>query len=151
VLRTIFALVALSLFLPAGAPAGLTRAEASLLHEMNRVRAIHGLRPLAVDPRLDRAANAHTQEMLRSNVFDHGAFASRMNQFDVVAQTAGENLAWATGTKGSARALVAAWLASPPHRANLLAPSFRRTGIGELVGRFQGFAGAHIVTADFAG
>jgi uncharacterized protein YkwD len=151
VLRTIVALAALTLVLPAAALAGLTRPEASLLHEMNRVRAAHGLRPLVVDPRLDRAADAHTQEMLRSNVFAHGAFASRLLQFDVIARTAGENLAWGTGTQGSARALVAAWLASPPHRANLLAPSFRRAGIGELVGGFQGFAGARVVTADFAG
>ncbi len=150
-LRTVFALVALTLVLPATALAGLTRAEASLLHEMNRVRAAHGLRPLVVDPHLDRAADSHTSEMLRSNVFTHGAFASRMLQFDVIARTAGENLAWGTGTQGSARALVAAWLASPPHRANLLAPSFRRAGIGELVGRFQGSSGAHVVTADFAG
>jgi uncharacterized protein YkwD len=151
VLRTTFALVALSLVLPAAAAAGLTRAEASLLREMNRVRTAHGLRPLVVDPRLDRAADAHTQEMLHSNVFAHGAFTVRLLQFDVVARTAGENLAWGTGTQGSARALVAAWLASPPHRANLLAPSFRRAGIGELVGTFQGFAAAHVVTADFAG
>jgi uncharacterized protein YkwD len=74
-----------------------------------------------------------------------------MLQFDVVARTAGENLAWGSGAQGTAQALVAAWLASPPHRANLLAPSFRRAGIGEMVGRFQGVAGAHVVTADFAG
>src|SRR3954454_15296117 len=88
VLRTMFALVvALTLVLPAAAAARLTRAEASLLHEMNRVRTAHGLRPLVVDPRLERAANAHTREMLRSNVFAHGAFASRMLQFDVIART----------------------------------------------------------------
>jgi uncharacterized protein YkwD len=151
VLRTTFALVALTLVLPAAASAGLTRAEASLLHEMNRVRTAHGLRPLVVDPRLDRAADSHTQEMVRTNVFAHGAFASRLVQFDVIAHTAGENLAWGTGSQGSARALVAAWLGSPSHRANLLGPSFRRAGIGELLGTFQGFAGAHVVTADFAG
>jgi hypothetical protein len=37
------------------------------------------------------------------------------------------------------------------HRANLLRPSFRRVGVGDLVAVFQGVAGAHVVTADFAG
>jgi uncharacterized protein YkwD len=74
-----------------------------------------------------------------------------MLQFNVRMSTAGENLAWGTGSQGSARALVAAWLASPPHRANLLEPSFTRVGVGELVGPFQGLSGAHVVTTDFAG
>jgi uncharacterized protein YkwD len=46
---------------------------------------------------------------------------------------------------------VAAWLASPEHRANLLRPSFRRVGLGDLAGTFQGYPGAQVVTADFVG
>jgi uncharacterized protein YkwD len=151
VLRTFFALAAVMLVLPATALAGPTRAESALLHELNRARAAHGLEPLAFDPRLERAAHAHTSDMLRSNVFAHGAFASRMLQFRVGGSTAGENLAWGAGAQGSARVLVTGWLASPAHREILLGPSFRRVGVGERVGRFQGFAGAHVVTADFAG
>jgi uncharacterized protein YkwD len=117
---------------------------------MNHVRAAHGLRPLRCDLHLERAARAHTHEMLQSNVFSHGAFGSRMLQFNVRASMAGENLAWATGQEGSAAQLVAAWLASPDHRANLLEPSFTRVGVGELVGPFQGLSGAHVVTTDFA-
>ena len=48
---------------------------------------------------------------------------------------AGENLAWGTGSRGTARGIVAAWLASPEHRANLLRPSFARVGIGDLAAR----------------
>jgi uncharacterized protein YkwD len=152
VLRTFPALVAvLALALPAAASAGLTRSESSLLRQMNHVRAEHGLRPLRCDLNLERAARAHTHEMLLTNVFSHGAFGSRMLQFNVRMSTAGENLAWGTGSQGSAAALVAAWLASPPHRANLLEPSFTRVGVGELVGPFQGLSGAHVVTTDFAG
>ena len=58
--------------------------------------------------------------MLTTNVFTHGAFGSRLLQFDVQSSVAGENLAWGTGSQGTARAIVAAWLASPEHRANLL-------------------------------
>jgi uncharacterized protein YkwD len=37
--------------------------------------------------------------------------------------------------------VVAAWLASPAHRANLLSPRFHRVGVGDANG---------LVTADFA-
>src|SRR4051794_30887314 len=141
---------ALVLCAPAAAHRGATRSEATILSEMNDVRAQYGLAPLALDPRLVHAARAHSRDMLASNVFDHGAFADRMSQFDVTGGLAGENLAWGTGPRGSAQGVVVAWLASPEHRANLLRQSFTRVGIGDLVGPFQGHARAHVVTADFA-
>jgi uncharacterized protein YkwD len=122
-----------------------------VLREMNRVRAQHGLHTLRLDTHLQRAAVAHSREMIATDVFAHGAFARRMLRFDVKGRIAGENLAWGTGTASSARAIVAAWLASPEHRANLLRPSFRRIGVGDLIGPFQGYGDAHVVTADFAG
>ena len=63
----------------------------------------------------------------------------------------GENLAWGTGRLASARSIVGAWMASPGHRANLLRPGWNRIGIGALSGRFLGYRGATVVTADFAG
>ena len=118
---------------------------------MNRVRAQHGLHTLQLDVHLQRAAVAHSREMIATDVFSHGAFARRMLRFDVKSRIAGENLAWGTGDAGTAHAIVAAWLASPEHRANLLRPSFRRIGVGDLLGPFQGYGGARVVTADFAG
>ncbi len=144
-------LAALVLVLPATALAGSTRSESSLLREMNRVRADHGLGRLTADTHLQRAARAHSKEMIGSNVFAHGAFGSRMLQFNVTGKLAGENLAWGTGVRGTAQGIVAAWLASPEHRANLLRPSFTRVGVSDLVGAFRGYRGAHVVTADFAG
>jgi uncharacterized protein YkwD len=149
-LLAIFAAVVL-LAAPFAANAGLTNREASVLREMNRVRAQNGLPALRLDTHLQRAAVAHSREMLATDVFSHGAFARRMLHFDVKGRIAGENLAWGTGDESTARAIVAAWLASPEHRANLLRPSFRRTGVGDLIGRFQGYGDARVVTADFAG
>jgi uncharacterized protein YkwD len=40
----------------------------------------------------------------------------------------GENLAYATGDATPAR-VVAAWMASPDHRENILEPEFRDSGI----------------------
>jgi uncharacterized protein YkwD len=135
----------------AAAAAGLTSAEARLLGDLNRVRAAHGLIPLRYDPHLQRAARAHSRDMLVSQIFQHGAFGARMVQFDVTGSLTGENLAWGNGSFGSASSIVRAWLASPEHRANLLRPGFTRIGIGDLVGPFLGYDGAHVVTADFAG
>jgi len=140
-----------ALVFPIAATAGLGAHESALLGEMNRVRAVHGLAALRSDAHLQQAAVAHSREMLASNTFAHGAFSSRMLQYNVSFAVAGENLAWGTGTLASAHAIVAAWLASPEHRANLLRPSFRRVGVGDLAGTFQGHSGARIVTADFAG
>jgi uncharacterized protein YkwD len=144
----IAAVAALLLAAPAGAA---KRSQPALLLEMNRVRAQHGLRPLRLDGHLQQAARAHSREMLQGGVFAHGAFAQRMARFQITGRIAGENLAWGTGSLGTARGVVVAWLHSPEHRANLLRPSFTRVGIGNLVGSFQGYAGAHVVTADFAG
>src|SRR3954447_16162529 len=61
----------------------------------------------------------------------------------------GENLAWARATAATARGIVAAWMTSPAHRANILEPSFRDIGIG-IVGGTPGDAGAGVtVTTDF--
>jgi uncharacterized protein YkwD len=145
------ALAALVLVLPSAALGASTRSESSLLREMNRVRAQHGLGRLTADTRLQRAARSHSREMIGANVFEHGAFGTRMARFAVTGHVAGENLAWGTGTLGTARGIVTAWLASPEHRANLLRPSFKRVGVGDLVGAFLGHRDAHVVTADFAG
>jgi uncharacterized protein YkwD len=142
---------AILVLLPSTAAAGLTRGEALLIRDLNRVRAAHGLTPLRFDPRLQQAARAHTREMLASGVFRHGAFGARMARFGFGNVLAGENLAWGNGWRGTAHAIVVAWLASPEHRANLLRPGFTRIGIGDLVGVFFGFDDAHVVTADFAG
>ena len=61
----------------------------------------------------------------------------------------GETLAWATGM--TAQWVVDRWLASPPHRAVMLRPGFRRVGIGIVFGTFVGHGNAGVVTADFAG
>ena len=142
---------AAALIVPSTALAGMSKPEVALLRQMNQVRVQHGLTRLRYDAHLERAARAHSREMLADNVFQHGAFGSRMLQFDVTGTLAGENLAWGTGALGTARGIVAGWLASPEHRANLLRPSFSRVGIGDLAGVFLGYRGARVVTTDFAG
>jgi uncharacterized protein YkwD len=126
-------------------------AEARLLAAMNGVRGAQGLRPLRFDGRLRRAARLHSIDMVRRHYFAHGAFALRLRLCGVHDSTIGENLAWGTGWRASASSIVSEWLASPPHRAVLLRPDFRRVGVGAADGPFAGLGGARVVTADFAG
>ena len=133
------------------AEARLTRSEASLLAAINEVRAAHRLAPLRIDRRLSRIARAHSLDMLRRDYFAHGAFAARMARSGARGPFFGENLAWGSGSFGTAPSIVRAWLNSPGHRANLLRPGFRRVGLGAPIGRFGGIPNARVVTADFAG
>lgn len=143
-------LAAFLLFAPS-AGATLTSTESALLREMNRVRAARGLQPLRVNSGLERAARIYTQTLLAENVFTHGNFAARIRSYSIPGTYAGENLAWGVGSRATARGVVAGWLASPGHRANLLRPGFRYVGIGARTGTFAGHRGATLVTADFSG
>ena len=73
-----------------------------------------------------------------------------MSTFHVRGRLFAENLYWASGV-ASANGTVASWLASPPHRQNLLDPQLRRVGVATPLGSFGGFSTATMVTADFAG
>lgn len=141
------------LFLAAPAAFAAPRAttETGLLRAVNSTRAAHGLRPLALDPTLERAAQSHSSDMLRKDYFAHGPFAQRLVSFHVTGPVIGENLAWEGTQENVASLVVNAWLASPEHRANLLRPGYRRIGIGIATGTFLGYGGSVVVTADFAG
>jgi uncharacterized protein YkwD len=118
--------------------------ELAIVRVMNSVRATNGVPPLRIGPALSRAARSHSVDMARRGYFDHGPFVQRLRQFGVRAPYVGENLA--SGTRPlSAAAIVQMWIASPPHRQNMLDRSFRRVGVG-LAG-----ANTRLVTADFAG
>jgi uncharacterized protein YkwD len=142
-----------SVFVLASAAGAGTKSSAAttLLRAVNHTRAAYGLRPLRLDTNLGRAARAHSAEMLRTNVFSHGDFHGRMVAFHVRGPQAGENLAWGNGRYAEASTMIAEWLASPEHRANLLRPGWTRIGIGIARGTFQGNGAASIVTTDFAG
>jgi uncharacterized protein YkwD len=121
-----------------------TAGEHAIVRAMNVVRARNGVPPLQVGRALTRAARAHSVDMARRGYFDHGAFAQRLRSFGVHAPYVGENLASVMRPLGAA-AIVQMWIASPPHRKNLLDRGFRRIGVGLAGGSTK------LVTADFAG
>ena len=148
------ALLASALLLAPGAAGALGaapgRSDGALLSALNQARLRHGMQPLVVDPKLEATARAHTLWMLHTGSFSHGNFAWRLLHSGARGPTFGENLAWGSGARAQAPAIVASWLASPEHRANMLRPGYRRIGLGALTGRFAGTT-ALVVTADFAG
>ncbi len=137
----------------AGSAAGatLTRPEVSLLKAMNRARSSAGLPPLHVSAPLQRAARGHSVDMARHGYFGHGRFSTRLFRSGVQANVVGENLAWLSGGRTAARAVVRMWLASPGHRANLLRPGFRLVGVSARPGTLRGVGKVSMITADFAG
>lgn len=83
--------------------------------------------PVASDSRLARAAGAHAAEMARRTELTHaGADGSapwdRAARAGFRGRRVGENVGWGQRT---AEEIVAGWLASPGHCANLMNPSHR--------------------------
>jgi uncharacterized protein YkwD len=132
-------------------PRLLSGQEQRLLQAINKARAGHGAPPLRIGVRLQRAARAHSRAMARSGSFAHGDWYRRLRRHGVRARALGETLAWGVGAKGTASAIVGMWLDSPPHRETMLHRGFRRIGVGVAVGTMDGYPGARIATADFAG
>ena len=140
----------------------LSALEASLVRELNRVRADRGLRPLRAAPRLRTAARAHTNAMLDFGFFGHESvdgttFGERIKRYyssrGFRSWSVGEALLASPDRKTAASSIVEAWMNSPPHREILLSPSWRDVGIGALYapaapGAF-GNTATIAVTADF--
>ena len=106
----------------------------------NRERIARHEAPLHPDGRLTEAAQTHTESMAFGDYFEHdgprgdtplsrlrrtGYIDSSRAGFEI-----GENIGWGTLWLGTPRAIVSAWMASPGHRANILDPRFRDTGVG---------------------
>ena len=85
---------------------------------------------LAWNDRLAAAALAHSRDMAEHDYFDHvdrsgAAVAQRASQQGYRWRAVGENIA---GGQGSPQQVVAGWLASPGHCANMLSPDFTEMG-----------------------
>jgi uncharacterized protein YkwD len=126
---------------------------------INAVRHNHGVPAVRLDPRLSRAARAHSRDMVRRRYFSHTtpeglSFADRIRGTGYMRAArrwyVGENLAWGWRGRGSAGRIVRAWMHSPPHREVMLNPSFREVGIGIVSGVPRPLPpGGATYTADF--
>lgn len=95
---------------------------------INRQRTSRGLPALTADSKLDRSAQGWTDVMVAHHEFTHGAdFAERITAAGFHWSQAGENIATGYPTAAS---VVAAWMRSTGHCANILDPGFRYVGTG---------------------
>ena len=117
--------------------------ESSITCLINDERASYGLQPVTPNSDLRQAALSHSTEMINQGYFEHTSpsgltFMDRIESTGYMggtrSWTVGENLVWGTGPLSTPQALVTAWMNSPPHRENLLRPTFREVGVAALAG-----------------
>ena len=132
-----------------------------VLAAVNRFRAVHGLVALRESAALDRSARQHSLEMGRQGYFAHdsadgSSFWQRIKRYYPQQGSSywsvGENLVWRSPNLGAAKAM-SLWIASPPHRANLLSKQWRQVGVSAVgVVHAPGVYGGRnvtIITTDF--
>jgi uncharacterized protein YkwD len=134
--------------------------DASVLVQLNAIRAAHGLVPLKINAALTAAAEGHSAEMLADGYFAHEAvdgapFWKRLTSYSSSAQgswSVGENLLWSSPGVDAGHALQL-WMASPEHRQNILTARWREIGIAAIhstsaSGTYGGRA-VTVITTDF--
>jgi uncharacterized protein YkwD len=121
--------------------------EAEIIARVNWYRGVHGLAPLAVSEKLNAAARFHSRDMMEITArfgplaaMQHHLYGTTRpaisDRLDAVGYDDwtrlfryGENIALGYAT---AERVVAAWMASPAHRANILDSGFSETGVSVL-------------------
>jgi uncharacterized protein YkwD len=139
----------------------MTAFESSLVDQVNLLRRAHDLVELKPSHGLFSAAREHDDQMIRFGYFGHSSPNGSPFWRRVAAHypperphrwAVGENLLSASPGVSPRRAL-AAWLASPEHRAILLNPAWREIGlVVQHVGSAPGVFGGEpttVITADF--
>jgi uncharacterized protein YkwD len=122
---------------PTRANLELVRDAVLCLH--NRERASRGLPKLRENPKLRRAAERHSDNMVSASFFDHtspggSTMVDRIRRTGYTSNARswalGENIAWGSGRLATAAQIHRSWMNSSGHRANILQRSFREIGIG---------------------
>lgn len=125
----------------------------------NEIRRDRNLKPFCVHPKLQKAARAHSKDMIRRDYFSHntkgrGSFEKRLKRFGYTPKgfkfyMVGENIAYGSGSYGEPDSIMRAWMNSKGHRHNILKKEFREIGIGTYTGTYKDTKGVTMYTADF--
>lgn len=120
----------------------------NLLREVNEERAKAGVRPLEIDPLLNKSAQLKADEIERSGVFGHVSSEGK-HGYEYIRETGiqgcgniGESLAADTTAQGT----INDWLGSPPHKAGMLNPKAKSTGFGISDGPGYSYIVEHFCT-----
>jgi uncharacterized protein YkwD len=132
-------------------PGNLSAVSDATLCLLNAERTARGLVTLKFDRLLQKAALTHGGDMVAHGYFAHEGRngsrpADRIRAAGYLSRGAGwrigENLAWGTGDLSTPRSIMAAWMNSAGHRANILLPAYREIGFGVIAGNPQADDGA---------
>lgn len=106
--------------------------EADIIRYTNDQRARNGLPAFVTSAKLVEAARIHARQMAEHQRMDHTINAapyptllSRLQAVGYAYSNAAENVAW---NSQSAQSVVAGWMNSAGHRANILNPNLREMG-----------------------
>lgn len=110
--------------------------EAAVFAAVNAERAKLGLDALEFDETLLSAARLRASQLASAHMLSHttpdgGDVFAILRRMNVRYRAAGENLARGFSC---ASAMADAWMASPPHRANIVCPVYTRAGVGVVDG-----------------
>ena len=120
---------------PAPVPAedaAFTQQAQDILALVNQERAANGLAPLALDETLCAVAQTKADDLHDNRYFSHtsptyGSPYDLMGRYGIRYRSAGENIAMGYA---SAERVMAAWMDSAGHRANILSASYGKLGVG---------------------
>lgn len=101
----------------------------------NTARRVVGAAPLQLNIRIAMAAAGHSAYQAQTQTMSHTGYAGsntgdRLTAAGYTWSTWGENVA---AGQANCDTVISAWLASAPHRANILNPAFRHIGIGMVL------------------
>ncbi|WP_223731652.1 CAP domain-containing protein, partial [Streptomyces purpurogeneiscleroticus] len=106
-------------------------APAQILSLVNKERDKAGCAPLTADPALTDLAQSFSEDMARRDFFAHtdpdGATPWDRAKTAGITGLGGENIARGQTTP---KAVMASWMNSPGHRANILNCTYRTLGVG---------------------
>jgi uncharacterized protein YkwD len=140
----------------------IAQVDAAVLCLVNAERERRGESALVPNASLAEAAEGHSADMAGRDYFSHvspggSTPLDRIRAAGYIPDpeagyAVGENIAWGTMWLATPQAIVAAWMASPEHRANILDPAYRESGVGVAphapASLAEGQAGA-VYTQDF--
>lgn len=133
----LMAAAAIAVFSPAVRAADANASfEDAVLGLINAERASAGLHALLLDLGLDAAAEAHSMDMASTPCFQHDScngvnWATRVRSYYTPNTAIGEIIGAGYATP---EAVVAGWMASPGHRANILDSTFKVAGVSLVTG-----------------
>lgn len=109
--------------------------ETQVIEQINQVRRQQGLSELRFNEKLAIVARRYSEKMAEKNFFSHTSpegdtMVERVRAEGVYYIMIGENLFKGTNLSQPVSIAVDGWMNSPGHRANILRPEYRETGVG---------------------